>query len=249
MGWGEAALWWLPTAMVAVMAALAIAAVLVQPQRAARLCWIAGVLVAGATALAVSARRQETSWVAYGDEAAQLRAIGARLDALGRMLPAGPGKTADETFDTAAAALHALNHKIKDLEGQIDALHRKARDRAIVPKKAEEIADYLRGFGSHRVVVSVAPDDVEAYTYANQIANLLRAAGWDALGPEATTIFGEAPAMAVRLYVYSGTAEPDTAKILGNAFTRFNIPFEPGIAPSDSTPKAATTELFVSHKP
>jgi hypothetical protein len=235
--------------MVAVMAALAFAAVLGQRRRPARAYWMAGVLAAGAVALGISAWRQEVSRVAYREESAQLRTIGARLDALGRMLPAGPGKTAGDTFDAAAAALRALNDKIKHLEGQIDALRQKTGERTIAAATVKEITDYLRGFGSHRVVVSVAPGDLEAYAYANQLANLLRAAGWDALGPETTTIFGVAPRVGVQIFVQNGTTPPGAARILEDAFTRFNIPFKPGMTPSTALPDAATTELFVSHKP
>jgi hypothetical protein len=92
------------------------------------------------------------------------------------------------------------------------------------------------------------PDDVEAFTYANQIANVLRAAGWDAHGPETTAIFGDAPAMGIRLYVRSGVA-PETAKILLDAFTRFDVPFKSGTTSNDMIPDNTTVELFVSHKP
>ena len=85
-------------------------------------------------------------------------------------------------------------------------------------------------------------------TYANQIANVLRSAGWDAHGPETTAIFGDAPAMGIRLYVRSGVA-PDTAKILLDAFTRFDIPFKSGTTSNDMIPDNTTVELFVSHKP
>ncbi|HEX5455019.1 MAG TPA: hypothetical protein VFX06_14625 [Stellaceae bacterium] len=243
-----AALWWLPTALVAAMAALAFVAVVVRPGRG-RLRWMALVLVLGPLAIAVSAWRQQDSRTRYGAETARLRALGARLDALGRMLPGGPGRSEADTFDTAAAQFRALNGKVKDLEGQIDALRQKADDRRIAPEKAAALADFLRRSGNHRVVVSVAPDDVEAHAYANQIANVLRAAGWNALGPEATTIFGEAAAMGIRIYVRDGKSPPDGAAIIQDAFTRFNIPFAPGVAPSAALPDAATTELFISHKP
>ena len=99
------------------------------------------------------------------------------------------------------------------------------------------------------MVVSCVPDDVEAYTYANQIANVLRASGWEALGPETTTIFGEAAAMGVALYVRGGGAPPEAARLVLDAFTRFNIPYRSGITPSDAIPDPATVELFVGHKP
>jgi hypothetical protein len=55
--------------------------------------------------------------------------------------------------------------------------------------------------------------------------------------------------MGVRLFVHSGAVAPDAAKILIAAFTRFNIPFESGVTPSEAIPDPVTTELFVSHKP
>ena len=39
------------------------------------------------------------------------------------------------------------------------------------------------------------------------------------------------------------------ARILIDAFNRFNIPYQSGIAPSDAIPDPMTTEIFVSHKP
>lgn len=248
MHWNEA-LWWLPTAAVVAMTAVAIAAAATQPARPARKYWLAAVLAVGAVAIGLSAWRQSAGWYVLGAETDRLRELGGRLDALGRMLPAGPGKTPDETFDTAAAAIQALNAKIKELEAQIETLKQKNRVRDIDPATAKKLIAYLQPLGSRRVVVSCAPDDIEAYDYANRIANVLREAGWDATGPEKTAIFGEAPAMGVRLYVRGGVAAPDTAKILVDAFTRFNIPFESGVTPSDAIPDPATTELFVSHKP
>jgi outer membrane murein-binding lipoprotein Lpp len=250
MSWGEAqALWWLPTAAVVVMTALGIVAVAAQSARPAKKYWLAALVVVGAVAIGASTWRQQSERVALGDETARLRQLAMRLDALGRLLPAGPGKTPEATFDTLAAAIRVLNDKVRDLESQVDTLREQTRNRAIAPQTAAKLAAYLRPFGSRRVVVSCAPDDVEAYDYANQIANVLRQAGWDASGPEKTTIFGEAPAMGIRLFVHTGAAAPDTAKILIDAFTRFNIPFESGLSPSGAIPDPDTTELFFSHKP
>lgn len=248
MAW-HAVLWWLPTAAVVAMTALGIVAAATQPPRPAKKYWVTALLLVGILATAASAWEQQTSRAELGAETARLRMLGGKLDALGRLLPAGPGKTPDETFDTVTAAIHALNDKIQDLENQIDILKEKTRGRSIAPDTAARLAAYLRPFGSHPVVVSCAPDDVEAYDYANQIANVLREAGWDATGPEKTAIFGEAPAMGVRLFVRGGIAAPDAAKVLIDAFTRFNIPFESGLTPSEAIPDPATTELFVSHKP
>ena len=245
MGW-DAALWWLPTAAVAAMTAAATAAVGV---RRARRYAAAAVLLVGALATGASAWQQARGWRALGEETARLRELGGRLDQLGHLLPAGPGKTPGETFDTAEAALHALNAKIADLESQVAELRQRTRARTIEPETAARAAEYLRRFGGQRVVVSCAPDDVEAYGYANQLANMLRAAGWEALGPERTAIFGEAPGIGARLYVRNGVGPPAAAQMLVDAFTRFNIPFESGVTPSEAIPDPATTELFISHKP
>jgi hypothetical protein len=246
--WHEA-LWWLPTAAIVVMTALGLAAVEATPFYRAKGRWMAVLVAAGMLATGASVWQQQQGWRALGDETARLRQLGQRLDALGRMLPAGPRRTADETFDTAAAALRSLDAQVADLKRQVKALKAQARDRTITPDKAAAIAAYLRGRGSYRVVVSCAPDNVEAYDYANRIVNVLKEAGWQASGPEKTKMFGTAAAMGVRLFVPSGVTPPAAANILIDAFTRFNIPFESGVTPSHAIPDPATTELFVSHKP
>jgi hypothetical protein len=250
-GWlgGEAARWWLPTGAVAAMTALGLVVVLWQPWRPARKCRALAVLLAGGLAIAASAWQQDASRAMLAGETARLDELRARLDEVGRLLPGGPGATPGETFDTVAAALAASNTRIKDLESQVHALQEKNRTRTIDPDTAAKAAEYLRQFGGHRVVVSCVPGDVEAYTYANQIANVLRASGWEALGPETTTIFGETAAMGVALYVRGGGAPPEAAKLVLDAFTRFNIPYRSGITPSEAIPDPATVELFVGHKP
>ena len=248
MIWGEDAVWWLPIASVAALAALGFLALARQPWRPGRKYWLAAMLLAGGLAIAASAWQQNAGRAIAG-EAARLDELRARLDEVGRLLPAGPGSTPGETFDTVAAALVASNTRIKELESQVRALQEKNRTRTIDPDIAAKAAEYLRQFGGHRVVVSCVPDDVEAYTYANQIANVLRASGWEALGPETTTIFGEAATMGVALYVRGGGSPPEAAKLVLDAFTRFNIPYKSGITPSDAIPDPATVELFVGHKP
>ena len=246
---GEAAPWWLPTASVAALAVLGFLAFARQPWRPSRKYWLAAMLLAGALAIGASAWQQNAGRAALVRETARLDEVWSRLDEVGRLLPAGPGTTPGETFDTVAAALVALNARIKDLESQIVALREKNRTRTIDSDTAAKSAEYLRRFGGHRVVVSCVPDDVEAYTYANQIANMLRASGWEALGPETTTIFGEAAAMGVTLYVRGGGAPPEAAMLVLDAFARFNIPYRSGITPSAAIPDPATVELFVGHKP
>jgi hypothetical protein len=246
---GEAARWWLPTAAVTGFAALALFAMARQAWRPTKKYWIAALLVAGVIAVGASAWQQKISGAALSQETARLRDVATRLDELGRLLETGPNTTPDQAFDTVAAAIAALNAKIKDLETQVHALQEKSRTRTIDADTSAQIADYLRPFGNHRAVVSCLPDDFEAYGYANQIANVLRAAGWEALGPETTTIFGEAPAMGVTLFVRNGAAPPDAARLLLDAFTRFNIPYQSGVASNDAIPDPATVELFVGKKP
>jgi hypothetical protein len=245
----EVAVWWLPTASVAALAVFGFLALARQPWRPGRKYWLAAMLLAGGLAIGGSVWQQNASRAALAGDTARLLELRARLDEVGRLLPAGPGATPGETFDTVAAALAASNARIKDLEGQVQALQEKNRTRTIDPDIAAKAAEYLRQFGGHRVVVSCVPDDVEAYTYANQIANVLRASGWEALGPETTTIFGEAATMGVAFYVRGGGSPPEAAKLVLDAFTRFNIPYKSGITPSDAIPDPATVELFVGHKP
>jgi hypothetical protein len=245
----EVAVFWLPTASVAALAVFGFLALARQPWRPSRKYWLAAMLLAGVLAIGGSVWQQNTSRAAHAGETARLLELRARLDEVGRLLPAGPGATPRETFDAVAGALAASNTRIKELESQIQTLQEKNRTRTIDPDTAAKAAEYLRQFGGHRVVVSCVPDDVEAYTYANQIANVLRASGWEALGPETTTIFGEAAAMGVALYVRGGGSPPEAARLVLDAFTRFNIPYRSGITPSDAIPDPATVELFVGHKP
>ena len=221
MSWTEVALRWLPTILVGVMALLGLLAVAARRGERGLRYWLAALLVAGIVATGASAWRQH-------EDRRQLAAAEGRQN----------------------ARLAAQGVAVKTLEGQLQTLQQKTKQRTIEPAVAAKLGDDLRKAGSHRVVVSCAPKDVEAYDYANQIANVLRQAGWEALGPEATTIFGEAPAMGLRLYITSsGAAPPDAAKLLIDAFTRLNIPFESGITPSTAIPDPATNEIFVSHKP
>jgi hypothetical protein len=249
MSWGEAVLWWLPTAAVAAIAVFAFVAFAAQPWRPVRKYWLAALFVVGALAIGASAWQQYTAYTSLNQDRARLGEVTARLGEVGRLLGAEPGGTTGQTVDRAAAAIRELNAKVKDLESQNQTLQEKFRIRTIDPDVAAEMAEYVHQFGSHRVVVSCVPDDVEAYSYANRIANVLRAGGWDALGPETTTIFGKAPAMGVTLYVRRADAPPEAARLLIVAFSRFNIPYQSGIAASDAIPDSATVELFVGPKP
>lgn len=248
MNWAEA-LWWLPSAAAAAVAMVAVAAVAMQPPHSHKKYWMAAVLTAGLVAIAASGWQQATSRAAIAGEAGRLHELMARLDAVGKLLPAEPGAARDGGFATVTAGIKALNAKIAALEDQVRDLKQQSRHRTIAADTVTKMTDFLRQAGPQRVVVSCAPDDVEAFDYANQIANVLRNAGWEALGPEKTTIFGEAPAMGVKLYVRSGATPPPAAETLIAAFTRFNIPYQSGVTPNDAIPDPATVELFVAPKP
>jgi hypothetical protein len=92
------------------------------------------------------------------------------------------------------------------------------------------------------------PNDVEAYGYATQLIGILKAGGWDALGPEITANVLEGAAMGVTVLIRDPTA-PDAAKILLDALNQSNIPHQPGISANDAIPDTATVELFVAKKP
>ena len=244
----DEALFWLPSAAVAVMAVFAVIVALAQPPRPAKLVWLALALLLGGAAIAATAWYQSQSRAEGPAQLAQLREVGARVDELGRDLPAGAASAPAGNFDSFGAAIETLNGKVAALGGRIQALREEKKNREIDPQTAAKLSEYLRQFGSARVVVSCLPNDVEAFGYANQIANLLRAAGWDAHGPEETTIFGNAQGMGVTLYVHAGTQAPPAAKVLLDAFARFNIPYKAGITPSEAIPDPATVELFIGHK-
>jgi hypothetical protein len=91
------------------------------------------------------------------------------------------------------------------------------------------------------------PGDAEAFDYANQFVNILREAGWDAHGPETTTIFGTQSYSGVALFAPGGGAAQGVNALI-SAFTKFNIPYRSGIPPREAIPDPATVSLFVSGK-
>lgn len=237
--WFSAAQWWVPTAAVVVLALVALAAT--------RRRWAPAIAVVGALAVIATVWQQTTTGAAFVDETDRLREVASRLDDIGRLMPRGPGASPGDTFHTVAAGIATLNARIEELETQVAAIQDRYRERTIDDATAGKFEEYLRSFGSRRVVVSCVADNVEAYDYANRLATVLKAAGWDAHGPEATKIFGTTPAIPISLYVH-GEPAMETAKILTDAFTRFNIPYKSGIFPNEAIPDAATVELFVASK-
>src|SRR5271166_2392309 len=110
--------------------------------------------------------------------------------------------------------------EVKSLAEELAKLKESARARSLDDQTATKLADYLRPYGSRKIVVSCVPNDVEAYHYATELANALKGASWDALGPQTTMIFGNIRAMGINVYD-TGSAGPDTAKILVDAFAKF----------------------------
>jgi len=240
MDWTSAAEWWVPTVAVMALAAIALFA--------SRRSLIIPVIVVAAAAVIGTVWQQTASRSAFTSVAAQLRDLSARLDAIGQLLPSGAGANSQDTSETVAAGIVALSDKVKNLEDQMSALQQKYKTRTIDDATATKFADYLRSLGTARVVVSCAPNNVEAYDYANRVAEVLRSAGWDAHGPEPTTVNGDAPAMGIQLYV-RGDPGQQIAKALIDAFRKYNIPYQPQIASGEMIPDYGTVELFVAAKP
>jgi hypothetical protein len=214
--------------------------------------WGAIVIVLGTLAAGVAIwEQQQTNEAAAAivdEELAALRGLWTQWQAIAATLPPPPDAKPAATFETVAEAVASLSAEVASIQAQIEALRAKAKARSVDADTAAALADYLRPFGAHRVVVSCAPDDVEAYTYANQLAGTLRAAGWDAPGPELSRVPGGAPSMALSLFTRDPRS-PEAARLLVDAFTRFNIPFRAGIAPNEAIPDPATAEIYVAPKP
>jgi hypothetical protein len=137
-----------------------------------------------------------------------------------------------------------LTGRIKALEDHVKQLEAGRRARSIPQTAADDLASYLRQFGSRRVIVSCIPDDIEAYQYANQVVNILRAANWEVQGPQVTKIFGDVRAPGINLYVNADNSS-DTVKILLDGFAKFNIPYQSRVTPSGAIPDTETVELFI----
>jgi hypothetical protein len=141
-----------------------------------------------------------------------------------------------------------LTAEVDALQQQVEQLKENTRSRSLSTETATRLADYLRPFGKHKVMVSCIPNDIEAYHYATQIADVLKTADWDAAGPETTTIFGDVRAMGIN--VYNNSAHPsDTVKILLDGLAKFGIPYQSRVPPSEALPETETVELFVGAKP
>ncbi|HEV2188499.1 MAG TPA: hypothetical protein VGR70_14920 [Stellaceae bacterium] len=249
--WLDAVVRWGPAVSVAIVFAIALAEAVALPRRVwAKGIWVVAVLACGALAggdLRLQQQRTQTvSQTAASDELAALHGLWGQWDAVSQTLPPA-GEAATASFDTIQDALVSLSIQVAQIDRQIAALRLESKGRSIDDDTAAKLTDYLRQLGSFPVLVSCVPDDVEAYGYANQLVNILRAAGWDSHGPEISVVPGAA-AMGVSVFVRDPRS-PGAAKILLDAFTRFNIPFQSGVAASEAILDTATVELFVAKKP
>lgn len=219
---------WLATAVVVVLFAVATAAVACLPGAGPALRRLRVLATAAVGLLAVAA----TFW-----QALEIVAIREPTWVVATAAP----------LQSSVSSVPALRERIKSLEIRVDQLQHSTTMRTIGPDTTERLAEYLRGFGSRAVVVSCAPKDVEAYDYATQIVDVLKGAGWDARGPEVTTVFGDVRAVGVNVYDAAG-AGSDTAKILLDGLAKFHIPFETRVVPG-SVAIDGTVELFVGAQP
>jgi hypothetical protein len=218
---------WLPALSVIVAIALALtAAESPSPTPSGRRLWRAGILVFGALAIAA------TVWLGRREEEEVLTLAGTS---------AAPQVPAAAVNGPSVAS---LTFRIKVLEDRVKELEAGRLARSISQKSADDLASYLKQFGSRRVIVSCIPDDIEAYQYANQLVNILRTAKWEAQGPQMTKIFGEVRVPGINVYV-NGDNSSDTAKILLDGFTKFNIPYQSRVTPNGAIPDTETVELFI----
>jgi len=221
---------WLPTLLVIVVTALALTAAGSPPAaRNGRRLWMGSILVFGCLAIAA------TVWLGRreGDETSALAGTSAAPQVPPPAL-SGP-------------SVSSLTFRIKVLEDHVRELEAGRQARSITQTTADDLASYLRQFGSRRVIVSCIPGDIEAYQYANQLANILKAANWEAQGPQLTKIFGDIQSPGINLYV-NGDNGSDTVKILLDGFAKFNVPYQSRVTPSGAIPDTETVELFIGTK-
>jgi hypothetical protein len=217
---------WLPTLLVIAAVATALTVAGSPPESAnGRRAWMASIMVCGCLAIAA------TVW--QGQSAGGDRAI----------MSGTTSREASERGQIEPAPV-ALTRQIRALQERVSELEAGRQVRTIAPEIAESLAAYLRGFGEHRVIVSCAPDDLEAHRYANRLVTVLKAAGWQAQGPQVTSIFGDVRSPAINFYM-AGEDRADTAKILLGAFDKFNIPYQSRITPGNAIPDPDTVELFI----
>jgi hypothetical protein len=255
--WGATAAGLGPMLPLGLVLALALVQAVVLPWRYwAKGAWVLAVVLCGVGAAALLRFEQQTSGNAAADQLAArltsetvaLHGLWAQWDDLSKTLPPPANGSPPGSFSDVDDALASLSAKLASVKDQVAALKAGQTARSVDPTTVGKLADYLRQYGSYRVVVSCAPGDVEAYNYANQFVDILKAAGWDANGPEQSANVVEGPAMGIAVLDRDPSA-PGAAKILLDAFTQFDIPHATGITAEYAIPDSATVELFVAKKP
>lgn len=221
---------WLPTLSVIFLTAVALTWASSPPATAmGRQAWMAGLFAIGLFAI-VSTVRQERIAI---DETVAVAGTTTASQASHRE----PGE----------ANVSKLTKEVEILQNRIRLLEESKEMRVIPPDTTENLTAYLKQFSSRRIVVSCIPDNFEAYQYADQLVNVLKAADWDAHGPEVTKIFGDVQASGINIYV-NPEDHSDTAKILLDGFAKFNIPYQARVTPAQAIPDIETVELFVGQQ-
>jgi hypothetical protein len=214
---------WLPVLLVVVLTALALTAAGSSPVSAtSKRLWMTTILLSGSLAIAGSV------W--------QTRKAVEDTPALaGTTMSPQPAKK---------ARVPPITQPTIEPDDRVRQHEPSRQIRTIPPPIAGELSAYLQPFGGRRVIVSCIPDDLEAYQYANQIVNILKEAKWDAHGPQQTRAFGDFRTPRINIFVNSADRS-DTAKVLLEAFAKFNIPYQSRVTPSQAIPDAETIELFI----
>jgi hypothetical protein len=221
---------WLPTALVIILTAVALTEAGSSSATArSRRLWMASIILIGSLAIAGAV------WQGQRTVADSAALAGMAVS------PAASNRERDEP------TVSDLTKQVKALEDHIRELEAGRQVRTITPDNADKLVAYLRQFGNRRVIVSCIPEDIEAYQYANQLVNILKAGNWNAQGPQVTKIFGDVRAPGINVYV-NGEDHSDTAKILLDGFAKFNIPYQSRVTPSQAIPDAETVELFIGTK-
>jgi hypothetical protein len=202
---------WLPTALVVIVAALALAGAGSPPiTSAGRRWWMVSLLLCGCIAIIGTVWQEQK-----GPDAA--------VGLAGTSAPPQSPHT-----EPAGSVGSELTARVKILEDHVKQLERGRQARAISQDNADNFSSYLRQFGSRRVIVSCVPDDIEAYQYANQLVNIVMAGNWEVRGPQVTKIFGDVRAAGINVYV-NAEDHSDTAKLLLDGFAKFQYSLpEPG---------------------
>jgi hypothetical protein len=218
---------WLVTLLVIVVTAVALSAAGSPPVTArAKRLWMASILAFGCLAIA------GTVWQGQKEGDENTASAGTTIS---------PQVRHEERNGMAESD---LARQVSALQGRVKELEVGRQARTITPKTADDLAAYLKQFGSRRVLVSCIPDDSEAYQYANQLVNTLRAANWDVQGPQLTKVFGDIRAQVINVYVSSDNRS-DTTKIMFDGFAKFNVAYQSRVTPSGAIPDNETVELFI----